>query len=294
MSDSRFLLALLCALLVGTGCATQLEKLREQDALTCAAVGGVTGAVAGMIIANPRHSDDSSEDYAIGAGVGGAIGAAAGALLCTDPGGVPPTVRATANPASGEAPLSVDLRAVGKDDGGVVEYAWDLGDGTRASGSRVSHTYRAPGSYVARVTVTDNSGRTAAAEAKVSVAQAPAPEPPPAVPTRRIVLRGVHFDFDKAEVRPEGGVILAAGAEALRGNRDVLVEVAGHTDSIGPEAYNQQLSERRARAVADYLETQGIDRARLRVVGYGEARPVASNDTEEGRAQNRRVELTIR
>jgi len=69
--------------------------------------------------------------------------------------------------------------------------------------------------------------------------------------------------------------------------------VGGHTDSYGTEEYNMGLSVRRARAVADYLVAGGIDRSRLRVEGYGETQPVASNDTEDGRAQNRRVELSV-
>jgi outer membrane protein OmpA-like peptidoglycan-associated protein len=72
-----------------------------------------------------------------------------------------------------------------------------------------------------------------------------------------------------------------------------MVEVAGHTDSTGSEAYNQALSERRAKSVAGYLTNRGIRSERLLIVGAGEGHPVASNDTPEGRQQNRRVELTI-
>jgi outer membrane protein OmpA-like peptidoglycan-associated protein len=71
------------------------------------------------------------------------------------------------------------------------------------------------------------------------------------------------------------------------------VEVGGHTDSVGSEAYNQGLSERRADAVRDYLMSKGVKASRLTARGYGESRPVASNDTEEGRAENRRVELVV-
>lgn len=72
-----------------------------------------------------------------------------------------------------------------------------------------------------------------------------------------------------------------------------VIEVAGHTDSTGSDQYNQQLSQRRAAAVAGYLGGQGIDIQRLLTIGAGESYPVASNDTEAGRAQNRRVEMTI-
>jgi OOP family OmpA-OmpF porin len=73
----------------------------------------------------------------------------------------------------------------------------------------------------------------------------------------------------------------------------VVVEVAGHTDSTGSETYNQGLSERRANSVKDYLTSQGVTATRLSAKGYGEAQPVASNDTKEGRAENRRVELIV-
>ena len=69
--------------------------------------------------------------------------------------------------------------------------------------------------------------------------------------------------------------------------------MAGHTDSVGSDAYNQTLSERRANSVADYLSGHGMTRTRMVTIGAGEGHPVASNDTEEGRAENRRVEITI-
>jgi OOP family OmpA-OmpF porin len=73
----------------------------------------------------------------------------------------------------------------------------------------------------------------------------------------------------------------------------VVVEVAGHTDSVGTDQYNQGLSERRANSVRDYLVEQGVRASRLTAVGYGENRPVATNDTADGRQENRRVELVV-
>lgn len=108
-----------------------------------------------------------------------------------------------------------------------------------------------------------------------------------------IELEGVNFDFDKATIRPEGKAILNGAAALLQKHNRVVVEVAGHTDSIGSEEYNQGLSERRANAVKDYLVAQGVTATRLTARGYGELRPIASNDTEEGRAENRRVELIV-
>jgi len=108
-----------------------------------------------------------------------------------------------------------------------------------------------------------------------------------------IELEGVHFDFDKATIRPEGKAVLDEAAALLKTHDRVVVEVAGHTDSVGSDAYNQGLSERRANAVKDYLTSQGVTATRLSAKGYGESQPVASNDTKEGRAENRRVELIV-
>ncbi len=115
-----------------------------------------------------------------------------------------------------------------------------------------------------------------------------------------IDLKGVNFDFDKSTLRPDAVAILNEAVQVLTKYPDLKVEVAGHTDSIGTEAYNQKLSERRAKAVYDYLTSNGIDAARLiGPNGYGESRPIAPNtnpdgsDNPEGRAQNRRTELNV-
>jgi OOP family OmpA-OmpF porin len=108
-----------------------------------------------------------------------------------------------------------------------------------------------------------------------------------------ISLDGVYFDFDKATLRPEGIAVLNEAAALLKTNDRVVVEVAGHTDSVGSEEYNQGLSERRANTVRDYLVSQGITATRLTARGYGEVQPVATNDTDEGRQLNRRVELIV-
>ena len=132
--------------------------------------------------------------------------------------------------------------------------------------------------------------------------QTPSPEPnvawtPPSarppVSARKIVLRGVNFKFDSYEIRPEDQAILDAAIESLKGGESARLQVAGHTDSIGTEDYNQGLSERRARAVRDYLTRGGASAQQLEAVGFGEARPVADNGTRDGRTQNRRVELNI-
>jgi len=101
----------------------------------------------------------------------------------------------------------------------------------------------------------------------------------------------VLFDTDKAAIKPEAFSLLDEVVKILQKNSDIVGEVQGHTDSTGSEAYNQRLSERRAKAVLDYLLSHGIGPGRLTAKGYGELQAVASNDTEKGRRENRRVEL---
>lgn len=108
-----------------------------------------------------------------------------------------------------------------------------------------------------------------------------------------LTLTGVNFKFDRAEIEPKAATILSEAAEALDGNPAVDVHIEGHTDSVGSDAYNLRLSQRRADAVRDYLVRQGIAASRLTTLGVGEARPVMPNDTAEGRFQNRRVEFHV-
>lgn len=120
----------------------------------------------------------------------------------------------------------------------------------------------------------------------------PPPARPPQPPPREMFrLEGVFFDFDKATLKPEGRTKLDEAVATLNRYSDMRVEIQGHTDSLGTEAYNQGLSERRAKAVHDYLVSKGISASRLTTRGFGETQPVADNGTKEGRAQNRRVVL---
>jgi outer membrane protein OmpA-like peptidoglycan-associated protein len=140
-------------------------------------------------------------------------------------------------------------------------------------------------------------------EYNFSAAPPPAPSPPPvakAEPTpaptpvaKKIVLRGVNFDFDKSNIRADARPILDEAVSTLKAEGGVVIVSEGHTDSRGTEEYNLALSRRRAQAVKDYLVAGGIAADRIKVEGFGESKPVASNETEDGRAQNRRVELRI-
>ncbi|MBW2576935.1 MAG: OmpA family protein [Deltaproteobacteria bacterium] len=107
----------------------------------------------------------------------------------------------------------------------------------------------------------------------------------------RIVLRGVEFAFNKAELSGSSSVILDVAVEELNRCPNIPMEIDGHTDSVGPEDYNMGLGQRRAEAVKGYLVSKGLRSSRLKARSFGESRPVASNDTDEGRQTNRRVEL---
>jgi len=103
----------------------------------------------------------------------------------------------------------------------------------------------------------------------------------------------VSFDFNSAIIKPGFYSTLDKIADIMRRYPRTQIVIAGHTDSVGSEEYNLQLSLRRANAVADYLISRGVERSRLGTEGHGELEPIASNDTEQGRTQNRRVEIFV-
>ncbi|UCF95402.1 MAG: OmpA family protein, partial [Desulfobacterales bacterium] len=104
---------------------------------------------------------------------------------------------------------------------------------------------------------------------------------------------GILFDVDQAALKDQYKEELAQLATILKKYEDTNILLVGYTDSSGSEEYNLELSRRRAQSVADYLSTQNVDPMRFAAEGYGMSHPVASNDTPEGRAQNRRVEVAI-
>ncbi|MBK1733848.1 cell envelope biogenesis protein OmpA [Halorhodospira abdelmalekii] len=103
----------------------------------------------------------------------------------------------------------------------------------------------------------------------------------------------ITFDIDSATVKGEFIPVLESVSKVLTEYRSTMIEVAGHTDSTGGERYNMLLSQNRAQAVANQLIGLGVEAVRLDIVGFGQSRPIASNDSVAGRAQNRRVELTV-
>lgn len=139
------------------------------------------------------------------------------------------------------------------------------------------------------------------APAPMAAAEPPPPPPPPPAPAPQHVSKKISisadvlFDFDKAVVKPAGKQRIDEELGKVTQNMDEIqsVMVVGNTDSIGSDAYNQKLSERRADAVKAYLVSKGIPADKISTEGHGKRDPVASNKTKEGRAKNRRADITF-
>ena len=106
-----------------------------------------------------------------------------------------------------------------------------------------------------------------------------------------VVLEGINFAFDSDKILPESEKVLNQALESMREHEEVVVEISGHTDNVGSDSYNQNLSERRANSVRNWMIAHGIDAGRMTAVGYGESRPIDTNETEDGRLRNRRIEF---
>jgi outer membrane protein OmpA-like peptidoglycan-associated protein len=143
----------------------------------------------------------------------------------------------------------------------------------------------------ANVTVTDEPNQSVKLTLRYKRWMPPPPkvaQPPTAEP--RFVLDGVNFDTGKATIRPESLPSLDGVIEYMTYKTSSRIEISGHTDSAGDPKKNKKLSEQRAQACRDYLISKGIDGSRISAIGYGDERPIASNDTPEGRQENRRIE----
>jgi len=132
----------------------------------------------------------------------------------------------------------------------------------------------------ATVTVTDEPNQNV----KLTLRYKRQPPPPP------FVLSGINFDTAKATIRPESFPRLDIVVDFMTHKKRAHLEISGHTDNVGNPKANQVLSQKRAQACRDYIVSKGIDRDRLTAVGYGDTRPIAPNDTDEGRQKNRRIE----
>ncbi len=186
-------------------------------------------------------------------------------------------------PSPGKVGEELAFRVDASDpDGDALTCDWSFGDGATLSGFDVTHTYTAIGFYTVEATCSDGKDGKAQCAKDVEII------------ARMIVPSEVLFDFDKDRLKAEGIRTLERDVLPQLINTDYSVELIGHTDSIGTEAYNQDLSERRADAVRTFLINNGIASHRITAQGRGESEPVAPNDTKEGQAKNRRTEIIIR
>jgi outer membrane protein OmpA-like peptidoglycan-associated protein len=188
-------------------------------------------------------------------------------------------------------------------DGGAIAAAGAGGAAMGASlGALIAHDYCDPlvGSHERPWPELANSAGATPAPTPLEAAPTPAvlaATTPAAVPPKntlaheKIVLRGVHFDPAKADVRPGDEAVLDETADILKTHPNLRVNIDGYCDDVGSPASNQKLSEQRAQAVAAYLVAQGVAPDRILARGYGKTAFLASNQTAEGRAENRRVEL---
>ena len=125
-------------------------------------------------------------------------------------------------------------------------------------------------------------------------APAPPPAAPPAVPKKKITLQAdTLYDFDKSTLKPEGKATLDKIAADLSKIKLEVIIAVGNTDSVGTDAYNMALGQRRAQSVKDYLVSKGVDQSRIYTESKGKSNPVASNATAEGRAKNRRTDIEV-
>ena len=127
----------------------------------------------------------------------------------------------------------------------------------------------------------------------------PLPPPPPAPAPKPVIIEkgrqtlNVEFDFDKSTIKKGYYQDIDDLAQVMKDYPDLSVVIEGHTDSVGTAAYNKKLSQERADAVKKYMVEKGIDANRLKAQGFGEDKPIAGNETEEGRQKNRRVEAAV-
>jgi outer membrane protein OmpA-like peptidoglycan-associated protein len=220
-----------------------------------------------------------------------AVAAGANALACAParaaaPACPPPVARFTLpQRVEANAPMTFDASASSTGSGQAI-YTWDFGDGSppvSGPSPRTTYTYTKPGSFPVKLTVDDKNCGTHSATQNQTV-------------ILRVVMQEkgkVLFDFDKADLKPEAIRQLGVVVQALREQPTLLTSITGHTDGKGSDAYNMRLSQRRAESVATYLVRNGASRQNIKTDWKGEREPVASNATDEGRAQNRRVEVIL-
>ena len=253
-------LTLLTLVVLIAGCSAN----QERNTGICAAGGGVLGLAAAA----------GSGPGAVG---GGVLGAGIGAILCSLQADAPMEEVAMASEEltdrDGDGVPDVDDRCSDTPAGAEVD-SWGCALDKDEDGDGVDDA--------------DDACPRTPTGTEVDSRGCPVPE------AVVLTINELNFAFDSAALDAESRAALDAAISVIRDNQAVKLDLVGHTDSTGPTAYNQKLSEQRAEAAVAYLVSRGISAGQLRAVGAGESSPVASNDTEAGRAQNRRVELVVR
>ncbi|WP_346798146.1 OmpA family protein [Halomonas sp. Bachu 37] len=286
MKKSTTGLLLGSALVVGlSGCASSAQQSSQGSAGASSdrswyqhpAVCGLAGSVIGGSLG---YATSGQSDEERNTAVGATAGAAIGGLLCADR--TPEPVEAQC-PSYGEVPAGVAVDAEGcpldSDNDGVPDYR-DQCPGTPA-GVEVN----AQGCPLD----SDNDG---VPDYRDQCPNTPAGAEVNALGCEEgVVLENVNFEFDSAQLTLNAREVLDDVAERLANNPGVRVRIEGHTDAVGSDQYNKDLSQRRAESVVSYMAQRGISSDRMMAVGYGEEQPIATNETDAGRAQNRRVEL---
>ena len=170
----------------------------------------------------------------------------------------------------------------------LLKAQWSIVSEKREAGVALTGHYGLNGRNIwAKFQISDQSYMIAVADATVGEAKLEAN-----LGTQcHLALTGVLFDFNKSKLKPESDAVLEQVAAVMKKVRDLRLEVQGHTDGVGSEGYNLPLSKARAHSVVVWLTDHGVAADRLDAHGYGKTRPIAANDTDEGRAQNRRVEI---
>lgn len=259
-----------------------------EDKMSCIAVGAVAGAGVGAAV----------DALTVGGGtVGGAL---IGALLCqpadADGDGVPDSRDSCPDTPKG-APVDDKGCPLDSDGDGVPDYLDTCPDTPRGvkvdeHGCEIKPPPEASPAPAADVD-SDGDGVPDRLDACPDTPRGTRVDHTGCPLVEKIELKGVWFDFDSSALRPESTRVLDEVAQVFKRYPSLVAEMAGHTCSIGTEAYNQGLSERRAHAVRDYLIGQGVPAGQLTAKGYGELQPMASNATREGREQNRRTEMHV-